>query len=268
MLSAQDQLRAGGLVGKMQTLGFEVLVVKPILPTDPNFKQMLASVDLAATKSRLGYSLPESAISCLLGHQEIHRRFLETAEYWTLVLEDDVELVDDKFMLDIESLRDEKSSFPSVIQLFTRGERFVSKDSKLLESGDMQFHFKSIPGQTAAYLINRSAAQLSVENSRIIGPADWPDWSVNVNFKCFYPFSFREVEFGSTIEKPKVSRWKYRARAVSILLGLHWVRDRGFYESTKSYRTLVLNPILMRLLWILRGKPTWPTEKSQGLWLV
>ena len=268
MLSAQNELRAVGLLSKMQALGFEAFVVKPILPIDPNFRHLLATIDLEATESRLGYSIPDSAISCLFGHREIHRKFLETAEDWALVLEDDVELLDTNFMLDIESLAEGRTSCPSVIQLFTRGERFVSKNFKLLASGNEQFRFKSIPGQTAAYLINRSAAQLSVDSSIVIGPADWPDWSIQINFECFYPFSFREAEHGSTIEKPKVSRWRYRLRICSILLGLHWLRDRRLYPSNKSYRVLVLNPILMRLIWSLKGKPTWPAEENQGLWLV
>lgn len=268
MLSAEGQPRAVGLVRKLQALGFDVVVVRPVLPSDSNFNQMLRTIDLAATRSRLGYSLPNSAISCLLGHQEIYHRFLETEDNWALILEDDVELLDTNFLTDIETLGVEGYTVPTIIQLFTRGERFVSKQFKQLATGNKRFFFKSIPGQTAAYLVNRMAAQLSVSYSSITGPADWPNWSVHVNFECFYPFSFKETDVGSSIEKPSIRRWKYRARLLGILLGLHWIRDRHLYESFMTYRALVLKPILMRTLWIMHGKPAWPTKESQGLWLV
>ena len=226
-------------------------------------------VDSKSCISRLGAELTASQIGCALSHKQAYEQFIEAGSHWALILEEDVRLESD-FSRKLELLlMAVEIDEPCVIELFSRGERFVNDKNILqLDLDHRVYEFSSIPGQTAAYLINREAAKLGVSSSKVDGPADWPNWAAKVKFLCIYPFLASEKSEGSSIDMKLVTQWKYRLRVLQIFTGIHYVRYRGSFSSRIDYFTLIVKPLLNRFKWELSGRPTFPKSEQSGLWLV
>jgi len=225
--------------------------------------------NLESCKSRIGTDITKSQIACAMSHRNVYELFEKSNLEWALVLEEDVRLgVDFNHRLQ-NLLNDLNFRGPSVIQLFTRGERFVSQRRvQKFDSVQNVFKFASTPGQTAAYLINHDAAKKALADPKIDGPADWPNWSASVNFYCVYPFLVSENGSETTIQTGMSSTFQFRVRIFLIITGLHYLRYKKSYSSSSAYFSLVMRPILRRLQWRVTGRRTYPSNDASGLWLV
>lgn len=226
-------------------------------------------VDLKSTHARLGHEISLPLIGCALSHKIVYKEFLRSEARWALVFEEDVRLESDIVSKVKEVQVFCETEVPRIIQLFTRGERFIKADSIIsLSGGSSMFKFASIPGQAASYLINRKAAELAIESEKIDGPSDWPNWSAKVEFLGIFPYLASESGLGSTIPTKKVNQINYWGRNLQIVLGIHWIKYKDSFESFSDYKSLVIQPILNRVKWVARGKRTFPERNYDGLWLV
>ena len=226
-------------------------------------------VNLGICKSRLGYAISRPLIGCALSHRKVYELSLRQSSEWTLIFEEDVRLkhgfAHSLLKLNLENL----DKHPVVIQLFTRGERFISrKEQRKLENGSTIFEFSTIPGQAAAYLINRRAVELALKSVKIDGPSDWPNWASSVKFFGVFPFLVSESGEGTTIGSKSVSKFRYRLRVIAVLTGIHLITNRWRYDSTSSYWKLIAKPLAARILWQIKGRKTYPRDEKTGLWVL
>ena len=226
-------------------------------------------VNLKSCMSRMGVKISKQLIGCALSHKKVYEQFLTQSSNWALILEEDVRLGDD-FHQVISDIEDGlRFQGPTIVQLFTRGERFVSrKEFSDLESNYQFFKFSSTPGQAAAYLINREAASLALTYPKIDGPSDWPNWSARVAFMGVFPFCVSENGDESSIGSTGITTFRYRMRVLEVVLGIHYFRYMKMYPSASAYFKINVKPIFNRLIWRLHGQPTHPKNDMSGLWLV
>ena len=108
-------------------------------------------VDLKSTHARLGHEISLPLIGCALSHKIVYKEFLRSEARWALVFEEDVRLESDIVSKVKEVQVFCETEVPRIIQLFTRGERFIKSDSIIsLSGGSSMFKFASIPGQAAS----------------------------------------------------------------------------------------------------------------------
>ena len=221
------------------------------------------------TFARLGYQISAPLLGCALSHNFVYETASKLDKEWIVVLEEDVRLKK-KFLDKIEFLIENfASDEPIICMLFTRGNRFVKRETFSEGiSGRFIFDFASIPGQTAAYLINKRALELAIHNKVVCGPPDWPNWSYPVQFKGTYPFLVEETGEQSSIGTPPLSRLSYWARNISILTGVHFFRYRRHYENLQCYTLFELKPFFYRILWKIKGSKLFPPGKDEGLWIL
>ncbi len=226
-------------------------------------------VDQRSCLARLGYQIGRPLIGCAMSHRKAYRQFLSSNAKWAVVFEEDVRLKPE-FESKLNCILDDFDfDTPAIVQLFTRGVRFVTKKNrKVLQNPYFLFQFTAIPGQAAAYLINRSAAELALSTEKIDGPSDWPNWASSVQFFCVYPFLVNESAEGTTIGSPVITRFNFWIRVIEISTGLHWIKFRESFDSFSDYKSLVIRPLYIRAKWILAGRKTFPKGDPGGLWLL
>lgn len=155
------------------------------------------------THARLGYQISGPLLGCALSHKAIYSKELEIEDEWFLILEEDVRIQPNFRNSVLKVISGLPTNRAIVCQLFTRGERFIEKKSILeISNGRFLYKFACIPGQTAAYLINRAALKKANLEDKLIGPPDWPNWSHDVTFYGTYPFLVTESELETTIGSP------------------------------------------------------------------
>lgn len=250
VLKVKDSTRYLQLYDLLVESNYQVLPVDSI--AFPELDSAKSNYNEAATFAKLGYRLSDSAVSCLLGHRKIYQELLKSGEPWALILEDDVQPVKElatafKYVPILVN-----ADTPSIVQLFTRGERFVERVPVFKFEGFSLFRFHCLPGQTAAYLINRSAAALAIADRSGTGPADWPFWASKVNFFGISPFLFLEDGVDSRIPIPYMGRAIHWRRLLSIITGIHWIRNKIYFESWDQYKLFMIKPIWLRILWRIK----------------
>jgi hypothetical protein len=225
--------------------------------------------DRKGTFARLGYDISKSLLGCALSHRAVYLKGYDCGSDWIVVLEEDVRL-QENFLANLNLLLNNfQSDGPLIIQLFTRGERFIKKKSiQGIVNERYIFQFASPPGQTAGYLINREALHLAIKDKEILGAPDWPSWAAQVDFFGTFPFLVFENGEGSSIGPSPLSRKGYWIRNLEKCLGFHFFRFHAHYSSSRIYLKTEIKPLMLRTLWTIRGKPTFPSENRNGLWLV
>jgi len=155
----------------------------------------------------IGRDISLSELGCAFGHFEVYKQFLTTQQAWGLVLEDDAELMGLKSSIFSEL---KKITKPAIISLIEQ--RGGERDFRELapESNLVKMIF---PGKgTSAYLINRNAAKIYLNNYNRFGicsTADWPfPYPKNLNF--FYvkePLFYQHWnDPNSTIQKDRLGK--------------------------------------------------------------
>jgi glycosyl transferase, family 25 len=268
VVALENSVRFRNLQSDLEMMNISYTLIKAINGRTLRKDQLRELVNFDSCKSRLGVDISLPLIGCALSHRKAYQEFLNSNHEFAVILEEDVRL-HRNFKNFIESLTSELNfQSPTVVQLFTRGERFVSRSEiAKLRNGKDYFEFSSIPGQAAAYLINRSAAQIALSYLEVDGPSDWPNWASKVRFLGIFPFIASETGEGSQIGPVPISNWQFRMRSLSILLGLHFVKYRNTFSSISDYRVIVYRPILKRVKWALMGRPRFPAGDSSDLWI-
>jgi GR25 family glycosyltransferase involved in LPS biosynthesis len=253
----------------LQEQGLNFIKISAVDGTRLSKDELKASFDKGGSFARLGYEMSLQLIGCGLSHKIAYGKGIQEEQVWILILEEDVRLCAN-FKYNLENLvRQLDVSTPTVCQLFTRGDRFIRKKSLTeLYGGRYLFRFMAPPGQTAGYLINKAALLIATREEKLSGPPDWPNWSHNVKFIGTFPFLITETAEGTSIGSPPLSRKMYWRRNLSKLFAWHFVQNIKFYPNMRSYYLLEMKPIILRVAWRLRGKPTFPMGDERGVWVI
>jgi GR25 family glycosyltransferase involved in LPS biosynthesis len=178
----------------------------------------------------VGRDMSLSEIGCAYGHQLAYESFLRTTNSWALILEDDADM-----QSPIQSLFTtiQHKADPSVISLIDR-------------RGGIEYLFRKCPSPlmslltpsqaTSAYLINRNAAAIFLENYNrrgILSPSDWP-----------YPQS-RKISFYSLREPIFKHEWSSLNSLISQERDL--IIRTGFYDPVILRRFTIIGS-LQRIL--------------------
>jgi hypothetical protein len=206
-----------------------------------------AQLDIDGITLRTGRAPSPGMLGCALSHRGVYRALLESGQGWGLVLEDDALPTTDATLgpEGVQALLGSMPPGPVVLQLYTRGARFVGRKSRYQAvAGRWLFRFKFPPGQTAAYLINREAAALLLSRP-IDGPADWPNASAKVSFFGIFPWLFTESGRPSTIEMPMSLPYSWR---LNQILGINALRAKKDGVPFSDNWRVSLGPYLASIL--------------------
>lgn len=194
-------------------------------------------------------------IACAESHRLAYEAFISESKDWALVLEEDVILVGDLSQID-ELIRNVPNHRPTIISLWCRGVCFAeNRTMRPIGQSLQMFNFRYVPPQTAAYLINRSAAQLALASGspRI---ADWPSWASRVQFIGVFPWVFAESGRESTISDANASPiWESSLstnmrKCVQLLRVVSQSNRYGLSSSEVLYRRYL--PLVEAKLWRMR----------------
>ena len=269
MIAMQNSLRVTPLIEELTRQNLEFSIENAI----DGKKIDLANSDLwyqkRGTYARLGYQISGPLLGCALSHKSIYSKELEIEEEWVLILEEDVRIQ----LNFINSLLEVVSALPTteaiVCQIFTRGERFIQKKSVFeISKGRFLYEFACIPGQTAAYLINRAALKLANLEEKLIGPPDWPNWAHSVTFYGTYPFLVIEDDAETSIGSPPISRASYWVRVIQKVSLFHLLMFFKTYPSFLAYIKFEIKPMWNHLYWKTKRRPRFPEEARDGLWII
>ena len=220
----------------------------------------------------MGRLMTSAEVAVALSHRLIYQKFLETSSEWALVLEDDsyptesfdlsiFDLVDVSEPLivnlsGVENLVHNYDVFPCLI---LRPQNLSSSENKLIV-----YHTLGNTFGCWAYLINRKAAEIAVQNFDLIdSTVDWPYlWRSKVRFarpeKTYFSVNLegslvdegrsRELESGiSALPSWSESRFLQRLKTLFGLLGvvslIARIRGEGFRQ---HYLEKVFIPFMIR----------------------
>ena len=173
---------------------------------------------------RLGEDPSPGMFGCWLSHRRCYEELATNRHGLTalLILEDDVE-VPEGFRIDPVAQRLLETQDPVIVHFFSRGISAAHPRGRQQTTNGLYFRHIVPPGQTAAYAINRAAADLAVASMLMDGPADWPSWAQSVQFWGVVPWPVRELPIPTTIEVPTQSRTEAWGRTLRRVSGLEMV---------------------------------------------
>lgn len=269
VVAMQDSVRVAPLIEELKSQLLEFKVQNAI----DGRKIDLANSDLwyqkNGTYARLGYHISGPLLGCALSHKSIYSKEKENEDGWILILEEDVRLQPNFRNAVMEVISKLPTNGAIVCQLFTRGERFIQKKSIFeISTGRFLYKFACIPGQTAAYLINRAALKKANLQFKLIGPPDWPNWSHDVTFYGTYPFLVTENDLETTIGSPPISRSNYWVRVLQKASLIHFLKHFKTYPSILAYLKFEIRPLWNHFYWKLRRSPRFPKDARDGLWII
>ncbi len=163
----------------------------------------------------MGRQLSPAEVAVVLGHRMIYDKFLETDSEWAMVLEDDsfptenfdltsVDLVSvsSPLIVDLSGIEGLISNYDVFPTLILRPENLSSSEHDFIVYYTLGNTFG-----TWAYLINRKAAALAVQNLDLIdSTADWPySWRSRVQFARPEKSQFSVRLEGSLVEEARTT---------------------------------------------------------------
>ena len=269
IISMPDSKRVDSIKSQLTNLGITFEILSAVVGKNLTDKDIDNSVNLRSCDARLGYRMSHALIGSGLSHIEVYKKAYDLGSEWTLILEEDVFLVDyRKDLIDKATINLNEGAV--IIQLFTRAARLIKKTSLCeLDNASYLFEFnKRIVGCGApAYLINRKALITALSQQKLVGAPDWPAWGQNVKFFGVYPWLFKETGNGSTVLGPSISRIQILGRRLAQLLGLHYLLYRAEYKSYKDYFHEEILPYILHVLWRLRGSKYFKNDQ-EGLQII
>jgi hypothetical protein len=190
ILGLQDNFRGESLVDELAKAdsSFEIHWAKKVYSQDIVNQDI---IDSRFAKFAIGREIKCEEISCANGHNEIYKKIFEKRLQWSIILEDDVEMIDE---LDSVNRYLFETEFPSIIFLNNLAEKVshlneTGKSEEKKQTGIVkQFLPKNI---ACSYAINFAAVKVINElgHNQLISSPDWPyRWSPRVDFyQCVSP---------------------------------------------------------------------------------
>lgn len=246
VITVKGSIRRPKNLDLLNTVSDEITLVES-LSTEFNAEQLVSLHNgKAVYYLTVGRDLSLAEIGCAYGHYLAYKSLLKTTSEWALVLEDDanMDLPVDPLLEEINKLRG-----PAVISLIDR--RGGVENPFQRQGGELIKLL--LPSQaTSAYLINKQAAKIYLENFNefgVLSPSDWP-----------FPHP-REISFYATHKPYFIHNWSDQDSLVAI--GRSLTIANGFYNpeilSNFSARNALKRLYSIRLLGISYRK-SWYTE--------
>lgn len=163
----------------------------------------------------MGRQVSPAEVAVVLGHRMIYDKFLETGSEWAMVLEDDSFPTEnfDLTSVDLVSVSSpvivDLSGIEGLISNYDVFPTLILRPQNLSCSGRDFIVYYTLGNTfgTWAYLINRKAAELAVQNLDLIdSTADWPySWRSRVQFARPEKAQFSVRLEGSLVEEARIT---------------------------------------------------------------
>jgi hypothetical protein len=269
IISMTDSNRVELIKSQLSRLGISFEIQDAVVGKNLTEREINNLVNLRGCDARLGYRISKNLIGSGLSHIEVYKKAYALGNEWTLILEEDVNLIE----LNKELIYNATSKLitgPVIIQLFSRASRLI-KTSTLQEVEKNKFLFefnKRIVGcGAAAYLINRETLKIALMHQKLDGAPDWPAWGKKIKFFGIYPWIFKETGDGSTVPVGSLSRTKNFKRRFSQLLGINYLTYRSEYGDFKEYLLEEILPYLLYIIWRITGSKYYKNDR-EGLQII
>jgi glycosyl transferase, family 25 len=174
IIGLEDQYRGEELEKSLSSVGLDYRKSKGVSGSF-NSKPMKELANQKLAKALHGATLLDGEIGCAIAHLSVYEKFLKSKREWGLVLEDDARVVDGSALSQVlEKLDTLREGNPTIYLLFGAGILSSGRFHEVVP-GYLAWDLLITPGGSSGYVINRSAAQMILEQSLpIISPADWP----------------------------------------------------------------------------------------------
>jgi hypothetical protein len=233
--------RAYALPKRLGELGFTRVTSVGVGPEVLDDPAVGGRVDQRGARIHSGGPLSPEQVACLVSH-EIAVTSAPDAS-WVVVLEDDAAV--SQSLADLARvLASWNPPGATIVSLFSLG-RIVPAMGRSSSINLGRFTLRKLlcpPASAVGYAFNRSAADV-VRASHVLGSpiftrADWPSWSVNVDFFLAHPFVVGHQAGESTMPSTRNSpRGAPRvARGMGKLLGIPFlVHPRSFHSDPRLF---------------------------------
>jgi len=244
------------LYKNLEKLGLSYQIQDAVIGKNLTDSDISLKVNLRSCYARLGYPISRNLIGCALSHREVYKKASMENFEWILVLEEDSILSNFDISL-VSEITSKELNEPEIIQLFSRSARMINSSTLLKIGNGTREIFDFVPRLAgcgaSAYLINKAALKISLENQLLGGPPDWPEWSHKVKIKGVYPWMTTESDLGSTIPLVTIPKFKYIGRRVMQLTFIHFLIYRREYLNFNSYLREEIIPFFLYCNWKLSG---------------
>jgi hypothetical protein len=258
LLGLEQDFRGQPTLDRARELGLNVSVFFGLDARRASNQEIDAIYSQECSRFAIDRPLSPPEIACVWGHQEMRRAFLEGPEEWALLLEDDASLFS-PFLPTSEELLGLHDA-PVILTLLGKPADGIVLETLTLESGRSFLRLLEPPDYAVAYLINRKAAELSLDSYRgrkIDSVPDWPyRWSREVQFWTVDPPLAGITPMESLLEADRVVLQRQATMRMSpelthfilSILGVRLLRGAKLgYGPAMVLRHDVLAPIKKRL---------------------
>jgi GR25 family glycosyltransferase involved in LPS biosynthesis len=195
----------------------------------------LTLVDEDAARLVFGRRLTRGEIGCWFAHRVVYEVIQNRTVDWGVIFEDDAGIPSD-FLTSLATwLPSLDTERPTVVSLFAqdhpRGRAAMAK------GGTALLALPYAPTNTVAYAINRRAVEVALmAPPRAMSTADWPPWSIKVDFFLLAVSPILQ-EGASTIgHRPDPThRWRPFARLFTVLTPYAWQAGRPYFSGLVGY---------------------------------
>jgi hypothetical protein len=200
----------------------------------------------------LGRVIFTTEAACLLSHW---KAISESKTDWTVILEDDVQIIDLSHLIRFCKDLNRKSSNTLEILLLYKGAGGIFSRHKKYKYGDQNFSkVLDLPTTTRAYVVNRKVSQLAQNQLFFTGTADWPTWIAPIYFyQSWQDFISHDGALSSMIDKQTDAVrevWpKFRKSLPRMLLALFIRRYRLTAGGYLSFTRLLILPKFYRAIY-------------------
>ena len=156
------------------------------------FFEDFEKINQSANSKILGREITTTEGACLFSHRNAYR---ECNSDWLVVIEDDMEIVNEKAFADLLGILQSESPIkqPVVLLIYVGKKALVPFRRSILVGKMPFFRALKIPTSTCAYVINAAARDVALRDLNFIGTADWPTWSNQVQFYLINDQIFRHL---------------------------------------------------------------------------
>ena len=144
IISMPDSKRVELIKSQLSRLGISFEIQDAVVGKNLTEREINNLVNLRGCDARLGYRISKNLIGSGLSHIEVYKKAYALGNEWTLILEEDANLIELNKEL-IYNATSKLNTGPVIIQLFTRASRLI-KTSTLQELEKISFYSNLIKG--------------------------------------------------------------------------------------------------------------------------
>ncbi len=232
VIGVEDALRSPELSEALESCPFPVTFVPPYRPEADALPTL---TDSDAAELIFGRGLTIGEIGCWFAHRITYENILARGSEWSLILEDDAGLPR-AIWSDLPSwVAPLDATRPIILSLFAqeapRGHRVEAPPGV-----DMRA-LPYAPTNTVAYVMNRRAVAVALKGPRrAISTADWPPWSLDVDFFLMSESPVKHEAQSLIGARPDPSfALRPLVRLASVVSPRAWAAGRPYFRDVRGY---------------------------------